>query len=643
MRATDFITEAKLQNVNSLGRPIAQSDEALRNFWAWFKGSKVVDANRRPMVMYHGTGADFAKFGYEYADVGNSQYGMGFYFTNVPSTASGYAQGDTPNVMPVYLRILKPMPSNYKKLLTAMQIRRLLLKSPILEDALSNYGDVSYYGKARVMNDAVEVFVDCADTLLEQLNMIANDFFDGQNEAFLKGAIGVTGFDGVVHEHGNEIFYIAWSNSEIKSVVGNRGGYNREHDMVGESENGMLLRELFEHPIDEAISLTTEKHRLTKALSKLDQQTIGDLGFLQMREDGIALKTIYGNRMLSKNAKTKVFKNFLIEVMHHTYRSLEVELGNIFTDIVGSPVKALFKELKVGGSAGYDYVTISVPDSYQDNDRLKLQTQVSDAGAMAWDDDSNTARISDIDEVFWMITHYPFEELTLMKHLHDLVPTKIHELVHIKQHLKQSHRVEQGKRTEYRSPLANKSRFYQAINNIHNGNASEEDLKIYYASLQEIPAHAHNAALDLIATIWFPEDAENLRPDLVGELYHSINQLINLVKKLTSTNDSYNTPAYYSSRIRYYNKTYNVPDNPTLYSIYKRFIKLVYQELVNYINYWKAKIPKQKKMYIYDVTLNNRVIDTVANLSNSADSVRDELINHDNYDPNIIVTRRKGK
>ena len=83
--------------------------------------------------------------------------------------------------------------------------------------------------------------------------------------------------------------------------------------------------------------------------------------------------------------------------------------------------------------------------------------------------------------------------------------------------------------------------------------------------------------------------------------------------------------------------------NPTLYSIYKRFIKLVYQELVNYINYWKAKIPKQKKMYIYDVTLNNRVIDTVANLSNSADSVRDELINHDNYDPNIIVTRRKGK
>ena len=82
---------------------------------------------------------------------------------------------------------------------------------------------------------------------------------------------------------------------------------------------------------------------------------------------------------------------------------------------------------------------------------------------------------------------------------------------------------------------------------------------------------------------------------------------------------------------------------PTLYSIYKRFIKLVYQELVNYINYWKAKIPKQKKMYIYDVTLNNRVIDTVANLSNSADSVRDELINHDNYDPNIIVTRRKGK
>lgn len=46
-------------NVN--GKPIAQTEEGLRNFWRWFGESKVVDADGRPLVVYHGTDKKFSK------------------------------------------------------------------------------------------------------------------------------------------------------------------------------------------------------------------------------------------------------------------------------------------------------------------------------------------------------------------------------------------------------------------------------------------------------------------------------------------------------------------------------------------------------------------------------------------------------
>jgi hypothetical protein len=81
-----FEARRALPNENSNGKPIAYNDTALANFWAWFKGSKVVDEHKRPLVMYHGTNADFTRFSYEHASVGAAEYGAGFYFTNYPST-----------------------------------------------------------------------------------------------------------------------------------------------------------------------------------------------------------------------------------------------------------------------------------------------------------------------------------------------------------------------------------------------------------------------------------------------------------------------------------------------------------------------------------------------------------------------------
>ncbi len=70
-------------------------------FKRWFKDSKVVDANGLPLVVYHGTGADITEF----KDV---ELRNGFYFADSPEYADLFAEGESANILPVYLSIQNP-------------------------------------------------------------------------------------------------------------------------------------------------------------------------------------------------------------------------------------------------------------------------------------------------------------------------------------------------------------------------------------------------------------------------------------------------------------------------------------------------------------------------------------------------------
>lgn len=79
--------------VNANGQRIAETDEQIRNFWRWFGDSKVVDSDGKPLVVYHGTNADFSVFD---AANGGSASGaksatMGFFAASNPAVASSYA------------------------------------------------------------------------------------------------------------------------------------------------------------------------------------------------------------------------------------------------------------------------------------------------------------------------------------------------------------------------------------------------------------------------------------------------------------------------------------------------------------------------------------------------------------------------
>ena len=79
---------------NSNGKPIAQTEEGLRNFWRWFGDSKVVDAEGRPLVVYHGTTADFDTFGYEARGTNTQASGAerGFFFAGSKADSSLYIE-----------------------------------------------------------------------------------------------------------------------------------------------------------------------------------------------------------------------------------------------------------------------------------------------------------------------------------------------------------------------------------------------------------------------------------------------------------------------------------------------------------------------------------------------------------------------
>jgi len=104
--ATISINGTQRSTQNSNGQPIHPTLEGIKKFWEWFGDSKVVDKDGKPLVVYHGTKANFDTFYLTQAG-GNNDTGMlgtGFYFSSDKNMSRGY--GD--KMMQVYLSLKNP-------------------------------------------------------------------------------------------------------------------------------------------------------------------------------------------------------------------------------------------------------------------------------------------------------------------------------------------------------------------------------------------------------------------------------------------------------------------------------------------------------------------------------------------------------
>jgi len=175
-------------------------------FKKWFEGSDVVDSYGRPLVVYHGTNADFSEFkkgkgvistvlGTEYVDR------HGFFFTENQESAELFAvqHGDSgANMVPVYLNIKNPL-----------DIRDGIGVG--IESQLSAEGFPS------------RILLNVRDQW---------ELFDGEIGAHFVRAAEAAGYDGAFivetdQKTGRNMdVYVAFRPEQIKSAIGNRGTFD---------------------------------------------------------------------------------------------------------------------------------------------------------------------------------------------------------------------------------------------------------------------------------------------------------------------------------------------------------------------------------------------------------------------------------
>ena len=222
---------------NSLGQPIHPTEEGIKNFHRWFGDSKAVDEHGRPQVFYHGTASDIKQFHPSFLGHGLDQYGTGFYFADSPYIANSYVHGNSavsqtaaPNVLPVYLSIKSPINTSDDTPFKREHIKKLIQAAPNHRESLENFGDISYDGYNKVLNDAIKSHLDTPKHTA--MNYINNDFYSDHPQEFVKNLKQITGHSGVVNDRDEQRIVTVFDPKDIKSAIGNNGKFSSSENIT---------------------------------------------------------------------------------------------------------------------------------------------------------------------------------------------------------------------------------------------------------------------------------------------------------------------------------------------------------------------------------------------------------------------------
>lgn len=184
------------------------------------------------VTAYHGSGCAIDSFDYKFTGIGNDQNGGGFYFTTDLQEAVGYTQAqinglakpggeDDPTVHVVELTFQAPMDSDAQFPISLDAVKRILKRSPNLLESLANWGDIEYEGFAKVFNEAAQAYThqEQDGPTIKTLFKIANDFFDGETEAFNLSIKEILGIDAVTESHSDtKTHYVAFFPDQVNII-----------------------------------------------------------------------------------------------------------------------------------------------------------------------------------------------------------------------------------------------------------------------------------------------------------------------------------------------------------------------------------------------------------------------------------------
>jgi hypothetical protein len=266
--AGEIVVDGKTRpTTNSEGRPIHPTIEGVRNFWRWFGDSKVVDAEGRPLVVYHGTNADFDSF----KQASEGSLGNGIYLSSSASAASVYSEISAEgakrakggNVMPVYVASSNPL---------------------VIKDG----------GAAPAVDALVALGVPAAKA--EAIFEKAMDEH-GNLRSQISTRLRAAGYDGLVVEHSNgnkEV--VVHAATSVKSATGNSGAFdpaNRAIDRLGPTSSDIPSKE-WNAAIDEAVAMPDDASDIDRAKAAVRSLTKSDwfksLGPKKKSEAAIEIK-----------------------------------------------------------------------------------------------------------------------------------------------------------------------------------------------------------------------------------------------------------------------------------------------------------------------------------------------------------------
>ena len=223
---------------NTADLPLSREEDSAA-FQRWFADSKVVDAEGKPLVVYHGSPNDFTVFSYRFNNSNGQAEGRGFYFTDNRSYAEGY-QSDGGKLFEVYLSLQNPL--NPKELtITKPELRKIINAIDPDGDGISNYAEDSrgYPGSAwrnRALDSAVNAIYDSSENDADIIGELYSSFGGG---TVLEEVRRISGYDGFMtrNENGDTV-YIVFSPTQIKSATENVGTFDPENPDIRFSESG---------------------------------------------------------------------------------------------------------------------------------------------------------------------------------------------------------------------------------------------------------------------------------------------------------------------------------------------------------------------------------------------------------------------
>ena len=275
MALMDVAADRRGEMFGTLGTVFSATEQTnTPAFKRWFGDSKVVDAEGRPLVVYHGTASDITAFdiGRSGESTGNTGfYGAGAYFSEDADYASGFSfwarrsDDQAPNVVPVYLSLKNPAYINITPRSQAASEKSRATAEKIISTMIAR-------GTDKAVVDKLQGFV--SENKFEPfMGTLYNALGGGTGTtALLKEA----GFDGVTIYGGISgkeklAEAVAFDPTQIKSAIGNNGDFDPTNPDIRYS----VTPERAETIIDEANAAL----KASKTSGNYIGSVAGDLGW----------------------------------------------------------------------------------------------------------------------------------------------------------------------------------------------------------------------------------------------------------------------------------------------------------------------------------------------------------------------------